>query len=91
MADIPPAAIALSGLKASSRARVARGHAVWRLGRLAPGAKRTIRGSVRITAGTPGWKRNVVVATAVNAHLVDDVADTRVRAAQRGQAPAVTG
>ena len=68
---------------------MARGNAIWRLGRLAPGAKRTIRGSVRIKAGTPGWKRNVVLATAVNARLVDDVADTRIRA--RRQAPAVTG
>jgi hypothetical protein len=89
MADLPPAAVALSGLKASRRARVARGQAIWRLGRLAPGAKRTIRGSVRIKAGTPGWKRNVVLATAVNAQLVDDVADTRIRA--RRQAPPVTG
>ena len=89
MADLPPAAVALSGLKASTRARVARGHAIWRIGRLAPGAKRTIRGSVRIKAGTPGWKRNVVLATAVNARLVDDAVDTRIRA--RRQAPAVTG
>ena len=68
---------------------MARGTAVWRLGRIAPGAKRTIRGSVRIKAGTPGWKRNVVLASAVNAQLVDDVADTRIRA--RRQAPPVTG
>jgi uncharacterized repeat protein (TIGR01451 family) len=89
MADLPPGAVALSGLRASRRARVARGQAVWRLGRLAPGAKRTIRGSVRIQAGTPGWKRNLVLATAVNARLVNDVADTLVRA--RRQAPPVTG
>ena len=36
-----------------TRARVVRGNAVWRLGTLAPGAKRTVRGTVRITAGTP--------------------------------------
>ncbi len=89
MADVPPAAVALAGLRASRRARVARGNAVWRLGRLAPGAKRTIRGSVRIKAGTLGWKRNVVLASAVNAQLVDDEADTRIRA--RRQAPPVTG
>ena len=89
MADIPPAAVAVTGLKASRRARVARGQAIWRLGRLAPGAKRVVRGSVRITAGTPGWKRNLVLATAVNAKLVNAVADTRIRA--RRQAPPVTG
>ena len=91
MADLPPGAVALSALKASRRARVARGQAIWRLGSLAPGAKRTVRGSVRIQAGTPGWKRNLVLATAVNAQLVNDVADTRVRAAQQRRAPAVTG
>ena len=91
MADLPPGAVALASLKSSTRARVARGNVVWRLGRLAPGSKRTVTGSVLITAGTPGLKRNLVLATAVNARLVNDVADTRVRAAQRGQAPAVTG
>ena len=89
MADLPPGAVVLSELRASRRARVARGQAIWRLGRLAPGAKRTIRGSVRIKAGTPGWKRNLVLATAVNAQLVNDFADTRIRA--RRQAPPVTG
>ena len=91
MVDLPPAAVALASLSSSTRARVVNGGAVWRLGRLAPGAKRTIRGSVLITAGTPGLKRNLAVATAVNAQLAADRADTRLRAAQRGQAPAVTG
>ena len=91
MVDLPPAAVALASLSSSTRARVVNGGAVWRLGRLVPGAKRTIRGSVLITAGTPGLKRNLVVATAVNAQLAADRADTRLRAAQRGQAPAVTG
>ena len=86
MADVPPAAVALAALKSQHAARV------WpadtpsgALGRLAPGAKRTIRGSVLIQAGTPGRKRNQVLATAVNAQLVSDRADTRirVRAAQR--------
>ena len=92
MADLPPGAMALASLKSSTRPRVAgaRG-AIWHLGRLAAGASRTIRGSVVITAGTPGLKRNTVFATAVNAGLVNDRADTRLRAAQRGQAPAVTG
>jgi uncharacterized repeat protein (TIGR01451 family) len=89
MVDLPPAAVALASLRSSTRARVVNGGAVWNLGRLAPGAKRTIRGSVLITAGTPGLKRNLVAATAVNAKLVGDRADTRLRARQ--QAPPVTG
>jgi uncharacterized repeat protein (TIGR01451 family) len=91
MVDLPPGSVALASVRSSARARVVNGGAVWRLGRLAPGAKRTIRGSVLITAGTPGWKRNVVAATAVNAQLASDRADTRLRAAQSGRAPAVTG
>jgi hypothetical protein len=89
MADIPPGAVALAALRSTTQARVTRGHAIWRLGRLAPGASRTIRGSVLITAGTPGLKRNLVLAGAVNAQVVSDRADTRLRA--RRQAPPVTG
>jgi uncharacterized repeat protein (TIGR01451 family) len=90
MADIPPGAMALASFRSSTRPRVvgARG-ALWRLGTLAPGARRTIRGSVRITAGTPGLKRNMVFATAVNAQLVNDRADTRLLRQRR--APRVTG
>ena len=89
IADIPPAAMALSALRSSTRARIARGNAIWRLGTLAPGASRTIRGSVRIEAGTPGLKRNRVLAAAVNAKVVADRADTRLL--RRQTAPAVTG
>ena len=39
-----------------------------------------MRGSVLIKSGTPGLKRNLVLATAVNAHLVSNRADTRVLA-----------
>ena len=87
----PPAGgrSALRGLRASRRARLARGYAIWRLGRLAPGAKRTVRGSVRIKAGTPGWKRNVVWRPPSTPSSVNDRADTRIRA--RRQAPPVTG
>jgi uncharacterized repeat protein (TIGR01451 family) len=88
MADVPPASVA--SLRTSSRPRVGKGYAVWRIGRLAPGARRTIRGSVRIQAGSPGLKRNWVFAAAVNARLVQDPADTRIRA-RAAQAPAVTG
>jgi len=55
----------------------------------APGAKRTILGSVRITSGTPGLKGNVAFATAVDADLVHDRADTRL--VRRRTAPRVTG
>jgi hypothetical protein len=90
MADVPPASLALAGLRAgTSPARRVRGNAVWRLGRLAPGASRTVRGTVRIKAGTPGLKRNLVLANAANANLARDVADTRVM--RQRIAPPVTG
>jgi uncharacterized repeat protein (TIGR01451 family) len=92
MADVPPAALTLARLQSTggARVRLARGNAYWHLGTLAPGAKRTIRGTVRITAGTPGLKRNLVLATAVNAQTAQDNADTRVLAQQR-VIPPVTG
>jgi uncharacterized repeat protein (TIGR01451 family) len=89
--DIPPGAVALAALRSSTRARVLNRGAVWKLGRLAPGARRTIRGSVLIKAGTPGLKSNLVAAGAVNAKLVGDRADTRLRAARRQPPPPVTG
>jgi uncharacterized repeat protein (TIGR01451 family) len=97
LGDIPPAALTLTGLKSSSRARltVARGNAVWRLGNLAPGAKRTVRGSVMLKAGTAGLKRNIVLGTAVGCPVVADHADTRLIGqgilGQRRAAPRVTG
>jgi uncharacterized repeat protein (TIGR01451 family) len=78
VADIPPAAVALTSLKTDTPYRRVRGNAVWRLGTLAPGATRTVRGSVVIEAGSPGLKRNIAAATATNAHLVADRADTRI-------------
>ena len=44
---------------------------------------------MRIKAGTPGLKRNLVMATAVNAKVVIDRADSRLLG--RRQAPPVTG
>jgi uncharacterized repeat protein (TIGR01451 family) len=89
MADVPPATVAVSALRASSRPRTGQGWALWRIGRLAPGASRTIRGSVLIEAGSPGLKRNWVFAAAANAQLVQDPADTRIMRQRR--APRVTG
>jgi uncharacterized repeat protein (TIGR01451 family) len=90
MADVPPASVAVAALRASSRPRLGEGYALWQIGRLAPGARRTIRGTVLIQAGSPGLKRNWVFAAAVNARLVQDRADTRLRA-RAAQLPAVTG
>ena len=92
LGDVPSAALTLTGLKSSgaSKARIVRGNAVWRLGTLAPGAKRTVSGSVVLKAGSPGLKRNLALASAVNANLVQDNADTRVLA-QRRVIPPVTG
>ena len=78
VADFPPGAVGLASLRSGTRARVLGGEALWRLGTLAAGASRTIRGSVRIKSVTPGWKRNWVLATAVNAQLVSARADTRL-------------
>jgi uncharacterized repeat protein (TIGR01451 family) len=85
MTDVPPASVALASLRASGRPRMGQGFALWRLGRLAPGATRTIRGTVRIQGGSPGLKRNWVFVAAVNARLAQDRADTRLRA-RRGPA-----
>jgi len=82
VADVPPAALTLSGLAATSGMRRVRGDAVWRLGTLAPGATRTVRGSVIIKSGTPGLKRNLALATALNANLARNRVDTRVLAAR---------
>ena len=63
MTDVPPAALALTGLRLIRRAQLVRGNAVSRLGTLPAGATRTVRGSVRIKSGTPGlnattsWRR----------------------------------
>ena len=88
--DAPPGALTLSGLRSNERARLVRGYAVWRLGTLAPGAKRTVHGTVLIKAGTPGLKRNIAIAGAINAPIVSDQVDMRVRAA-RGAVVPVTG
>jgi uncharacterized repeat protein (TIGR01451 family) len=96
LADVPPAAVTLSGLRASRSARVIRRTAVWSLGTLAPGASRTIRGSVRVDAATAGLMRNLALATAENADLVAARVDARILAQgiegeQRESAPPVTG
>jgi uncharacterized repeat protein (TIGR01451 family) len=82
VADVPPAALTLSGLAATSGMRRVRGNAVWRLGTLAPGATRTVHGSAIIKSGTPGLKRNLALATALNANLARNRVDTRVLAAR---------
>jgi len=92
MQDVPPATLALAGLRSTgvSRPRLVRGNAVWRLGTIAPGASRTVRGSVVLEAGSPGLHHNKVLATAVNANLARDAADTRLLQ-RRPVTPPVTG
>ena len=73
-------------------------HARWRnlrpsnsaANRTAESGTRRVGGVVGITGGTLGLKRNIVVATAVNAQAAFNVADTRVPA-RRQASPAVTG
>jgi uncharacterized repeat protein (TIGR01451 family) len=88
LADVPSPALTLTGLAASSNPRRFRGTVEWRFGTLAPGARRTVTGSVLISAGDPGLKRNLAFATAVNAQLALARRDTRVLAAA---APSFTG
>jgi uncharacterized repeat protein (TIGR01451 family) len=94
--DAAPAPVALAGLRASRRPRIVRRTAIWRLGTLAPGASRTIRGTVRLQAAPPGRMRNVALAGAANARVATAQADTRIRGARRvppvtGRVPPVTG
>jgi uncharacterized repeat protein (TIGR01451 family) len=91
VADVPPASVRLAALRTSGDVRLVRGNAVWRLGTLAPGASRTVRGSVEVASGAPGLKRNLAVAAAVNASVVIDPADVRVLPARRATSPSFTG
>ena len=85
--DIPPAAIEFT-LQEASGAKIVRGKAVWHLGNLAPGAKRTVTARVRLDTAAPGLKRNVAAATATNAAQALGSSDTRILGAL---IPAVTG
>jgi uncharacterized repeat protein (TIGR01451 family) len=91
LTDIPPAAMSLTSLAAGGGATRVRGNAVWRLGDLAPGRSRVIRGVVRIDSAAPGLKTNTAIATAVNAALVQAQTDTRVLPRRVAVLPAVTG
>jgi uncharacterized repeat protein (TIGR01451 family) len=91
VADVPPASVRLAALRTTGDFRFVRGNAVWRVGTLAPGASRTVTGSVRITSAAPGLKRNLAVAAAVNASVVIDPADVRVLRARRASSPSFTG
>ncbi len=92
--DVPPGSVVLrrGSLRSTSKAQVAGGSATWNIGTLAPGASRTVSGSVVLASATPGKKRNRVFASATNAETVNAYADTRVRfIAQRRVIPPVTG
>ena len=87
--DMPPAALTLVGLTANLKPRHVNRGAIWRLGTLAPGQSRTIRGTIRIQAGAAGTFRNYTGATALNANAVFAHTDTRIL--NPPPAPAVTG
>ena len=90
MADVPPAGLRLVAGAASIRpSRRIGGMAVWHLGDLAPGQSRRVTGTVVVRSGTAGIKRNRVFASASNARLVNDQADTRLLGRRRG--PSFTG
>lgn len=82
VASIPPAALTLAGLRSPGGApsRTLGRSLLWRLGTLAPGESRVVRGTVRVEAGTPGLRRNYALAGAENAELAQDDVDTRVLA-----------
>ena len=87
--DMPPAALTLVGLRTNIKGRDVNRGVIWQLGTLAPGQSRTIRGTIRIEAGTAGTFRNYAGATAVNANAVIAHTDTRILNAR--QAPRFTG
>jgi uncharacterized repeat protein (TIGR01451 family) len=76
--DMPPAALTLAGLRSTPTAKRLNRDATWRLGTLAPGRSRTIRGTVRIKSGSAGTFRNYAAATAVNSNTVIAHTDTRI-------------
>jgi uncharacterized repeat protein (TIGR01451 family) len=86
--DLPPAALTLAGMRSTPTARRLNRGAAWRLGTLAPGQSRTIRGTVRIKAGSTGTFRNYAAATAVNSNTAIAHTDTRIINAR---APSFTG
>ena len=90
--DVPPGTMRLTGLRVSGASvpKRVRGDAVWRIGTLAPGQSRTVRGSVLIASGSVGIARNTAQAAAANAGPALSRTDTRVLPARR-IAPAVTG
>lgn len=92
LADVPPGTMRLVGLRVSGAAipRMVRGDAVWRIGTLAPGESRTVRGSVLIESGNVGIARNTAQVIAANATPALSQTDTRILPARR-IAPAVTG
>ena len=91
LTDIPPAAMEMTSFGTNLRGKKVRGNAVWKLGDLAPGASKFVRGVVRIDSAAPGIKRNTAIATAVNAALVQDQTNTRVLPRLVRALPAVTG
>jgi len=90
--DYPSARVQLTLIRSNAKPRLAGGTATWAIGTLAPGARRTIRASVRIEEAAPGTARNLAIASATNAKSASAISDTLIRTAlPAAVVPAVTG
>ena len=86
--ETPPQGMQL--VSVANHGTIQLGAAVWRLGNLAPGASRTVHGTVRVTQ--TGMHVNTAVATALNAEAALSDAAVRARAAAHPPPPPpVTG
>ena len=86
--ETPPQGMQL--VSVANHGTIQLGAAVWRLGNLAPGASRTVHGTVRVTQA--GMHVNTAVATALNAEAALSDAAVRARAAAHPPPPPpVTG
>jgi uncharacterized repeat protein (TIGR01451 family) len=87
--ETPPGTARIVRVSRRNRAQRRAGIVTWRLGNLAPGARRTVRVRMRVTRR--GSHRNWAFASANNAGVVATRATVRARVAQRQPPPPVTG
>jgi uncharacterized repeat protein (TIGR01451 family) len=87
--DTLPAGMAY--LRASRKPASLGKRIVWRLGALAPGARRTITVYLQAPSGISGVRTNLVQVSAQRAPIVRDSATTRFRRARAVLQPPVTG
>jgi uncharacterized repeat protein (TIGR01451 family) len=88
LTDRLPGGLALA--KRTGGVRVSNGTLSWRLGNLAPGARRSVTVQLWTTAGS-GWRTNRASARATNARLVSAGARTLLLGIPAPVQPAVTG